>query len=92
MSLKGNIMSMTRELLVENLKSNVLIVNFTKVNGEERKMLCTLHENVLPEPDISENPKKENLDVVSVWDLDNDGWRSFRFDSIIHVRKIEGVL
>ena len=27
-----------------------------------------------------------------VWDLDNNGWRSFRFDSIIHVRKIEGVL
>ena len=35
--------------------------------------------------------KKENLDVLSVWDLDNNGWRSFRLDSVTDYQVVEGV-
>jgi len=77
--------------LVEGLKKNVMRVTFTKVNGEERVMRCTLHDSVLPEQPISGIKKKENQDTLSVWDLDNDGWRSFRLDSIKEMKVIEGV-
>jgi len=77
--------------LVEGLKRNVMRVTFTKVNGDERVMRCTLHDSVLPEQPISEIKKKENQDVLSVWDLDNSGWRSFRLDSIKEMKVVEGV-
>jgi len=80
--------------LVEGLKRNVIKVTFTKVNGEERVMNCTLHQSVLPEKYISEDiiKKKENPDVLSVWDIDKNGWRSFRLDSVKEIKVLEGVL
>ena len=81
-----------RATLVEGLKRNVLTVNFTKVNGEERTMNCTLHESMLPESKDSSSEKKENLDVLAVWDVDIDAWRSFRLDSIKDLKVIEGVI
>lgn len=84
-------MTKKRAILVEGLKRNVMRVTFTKVNGDERVMRCTLHDSVLPEQNISEIKKKENQDVLSVWDLDNSGWRSFRLDSIKEMKVVEGV-
>jgi hypothetical protein len=71
-----------RDVLVEGLKKNLMKVVFTKVNGDERIMHCTLHESILPEPTITKSDKKTNQDTVSVWDIDKGGWRSFRVDSI----------
>jgi len=65
-------------------------VVFTKVNGEERTMLCTLHESVLPEPMVS-STRKVNPDTISVWDTENDDWRSFRIDSIKEAKVIQPV-
>ena len=84
-------MTKKRAILVEGLKRNVMRVTFTKVNGDERVMRCTLHDSVLPEQPISEIKKKENQDVLPVWDLDNSGWRSFRLDSIKEMKVVEGV-
>ena len=83
-------MTKKREVLVEGLKRNLMRVVFTKVNGEERTMLCTLHESVLPEPMLS-STRKVNPDTISVWDIDNNGWRSFRIDSIKEVKVVEAV-
>ncbi|MBT7523773.1 MAG: DUF2693 domain-containing protein [Gammaproteobacteria bacterium] len=80
-----------REILVEGLKNNLVKVVFTKVNGDERTMNCTLHDSVLPEPNITETKKKVNPDTISVWDVDNGGWRSFRLDSIKEFRIVEGM-
>jgi len=74
--------------LVKSLQKNIMNVVFTKVNGEERKMTCTLSEHILPET-TGESKRKENLEVLSVWDIDNDGWRSFRLDSIKDLKVIE---
>ncbi len=83
---------MKRETLVEGLKNNLVKVVFTKVNGDERTMNCTLHDSILPEPIITETEKKVNQDAISVWDTDNDGWRSFRVDSIKEFKIVEGVI
>ena len=77
-----------REALVKSLQKNIMSVVFTKVNGEERTMNCTLNEHLLPET-IGESTKKENLEVLAVWDIDKDSWRSFRLDSIKALTVIE---
>ena len=85
-----------RETLVEGLKNNLIKVRFIKVNGDERVMNCTLHESILPEKPIDGYPstikRKENKDVLSVWDIDSDGWRSFRLDSIKEFKVIKDML
>lgn len=71
---------MTREELVEILQSRVAVVTFTKVNGEKRVMKCTLNSEVLPALKGSNHKRSEK--VLPVWDVENQGWRSFRLDSI----------
>jgi len=76
-----------RDKLLKDLKENVASVIFTKVNGEDREMRCSLMPRLLPpNTDVKyldeEHKKTENLDVIVCWDLMNGGWRSFRIDSV----------
>lgn len=80
---------MTREDLVSALSSNICEVTFTKVNGEQRVMPCTLREDLLPPAKESSKDRKVNEAVISVWVTDADGWRSFRVDSVTDFRIIE---
>jgi hypothetical protein len=76
--------------LQSQLQKEVLEVTFTKVNGEKRIMNCTLMEGILPsnptEEAKKEAKKKVNEDVLSVWDIDSNGWRSFRIKNVTRVR------
>ena len=63
---------MDRYTLKETLFSGIATVTFEKADGSLREMRCTLQPT----------PRKENLDVLAVWDIDAGGWRSFRMDSI----------
>lgn len=75
---------MTNESVKDALHKNIVIVGFTKTNGEARQMRCTLRSDMIPAAPVVEgkSPKKENPDVQAVWDLDKGAWRSFRFDSL----------
>jgi hypothetical protein len=68
------------------------LVTFIKVDGTKRIMKCTLNEQYIPHETNTNNPidfpkkvKKENPDVLAVWDLEKEGWRSFRFDTILEI-------
>ena len=78
---------MKRDTLVKNLQSRAMRITFTKVNGEERIMDCTLQEHMIPETDA--NNRKQNEDVLPVFDINKGGWRSFRLDSIINVEILD---
>lgn len=72
--------------LKTTLKENFVNIRFTKTDGTERKMLCTLKETELPkvEKDIEQKrEKKPNENVLAVWDLEKKAFRSFRLNSII---------
>ena len=73
------------EKLVERLQKEVIQVTFNKVNGEERIMDCTLQESVIPKTDAKN--KKNNDEVLPVWDVNKNEWRSFRFDSVTNLKK-----
>jgi len=76
--------------IIQKLKTSICVVTFTKKNGEERIMSCTLNEEFLPEQvDLEETiqKKKPNPDVLAVWDTDIGEWRSFRWDSVKEFKK-----
>lgn len=58
-------------------------LSFKKKDGETREMLCTLKDELLPKKEANGKEYKKNPDVLAVWDCEKEGWRSFRYDSII---------
>jgi hypothetical protein len=79
---------MTRDEMMTQLKENVCVVEFEKVNGDKRVMTCTLQESVLPpakkdEPITQKKVREVNQEVVSVWDTTAEGWRSFRVENVL---------
>jgi hypothetical protein len=86
----------TRENLLKDLKQSVVEVTFIKVNGDRRIMRCSLDPRFLPPitgqqlSHIDEqHGKEENKDVIAVWDLGVNGWRSFRVDSVQYVQELD---
>ena len=62
-----------------------VMVEFTKKDGTVRNMLCTRDSQLIPAkhtPSSAESKVKENLDVLRVFDLQKQEWRSFRIDSV----------
>jgi len=83
----------TKEQLLELLKKEVVEVTFTKLNGDERKMPCTLIESFLPpakkDDPLTQKKVREISDkVVAVWALESKGFRSFRYDRVSKVEVI----
>ena len=67
------------------LALGIIEVSFTKKDGTERTMKCTLNSQYLPEQkDLEEEIDKRNKsdEVIAVWDIEKEGWRSFRWDSV----------
>lgn len=74
--------------LKEILKMDVVTVTFTKKDGTERVMKCTLDPEQLPPQPVTEGKKerKVNDDVLAVYDVESQGWRSFTIKSIKRVQ------
>lgn len=66
------------------LSTGTLQVTFTKKDGTERIMKCTTDSAFIPEDKqpSGESTIKENTEVVRAFDIENNGWRAFRVDSI----------
>lgn len=73
-----------REWMIGLLKSERVNICFTKVDGTERWLHCTLHPELLPEAEVTEGKsvRQTSTEAQSVWDIDKQAWRSFRWDSI----------
>lgn len=75
-------MTITREDLVDRLKQSVVNVVFTKADGSERTMNCTLKLENIPEDQHPKCVIKSESDQIRVFDTDIDAWRSFNFGSV----------
>lgn len=79
---------MTRTEMIEQLTKGKCRVIFKKVNGEERNMVCTLNEDIVPpakkdDPITQKKVRSVNEEVIPVWDVNKEGWRAFRVDNVI---------
>lgn len=82
---------MIRQDIIEILSNGVHTITFTKVDGTERTMPCTLDPAILPVVELKEEklvPKKLNMDTLRVFVTDIQEWRSFRIENL---KNIEGV-
>lgn len=75
--------SLSRTYMLSKLVANECNVLFTKVDGTERHMRCTLDAFRIPK-----QTEKMVIDLavdcpyLTVWDLDKEEWRRFRVDSV----------
>ena len=82
-----NLYEYLQEDLKKLLHEKTMSVLFTKKDGTQRAMLCTLNPDYLPvvdkqEGDEVKKERKESDTSIRVWDLEKKDWRSFRIDSI----------
>ena len=73
--------------LKDMLKTGPVSVTFTKKDGNERVMECTLKPELLPPVVVTEDavPKRKkavNDSVMAVYDLEMKAWRSFTLRSV----------
>jgi hypothetical protein len=76
---------MGKSEVLELLHNETVDLEFIKKDGSVRVMTATLRADKLPtQIDLEEavQKKAQNPDVMAVFDLINQGWRSFRWDSL----------
>jgi hypothetical protein len=84
-------LEITKDELVEKLLVEEVFVTFTKADGTDRTMLCTKQFSKIPQEfhpktdkvvKLDENGNVIETDLISVWDLEKRGWRSFNFTKV----------
>ena len=77
------------------LKNHNCEITFKKVDGSIRVMPCTLKVESLPsisDPEYalkeSKSPRQENLEVIRVYCLDKQEWRSFKINNLLAIKII----
>lgn len=74
----------TKDNVKSLLNESIYTVTFKKVDGTIRTMRCTLKPEYIPE---ARSPSYEVNDVVTVWDMEENGWRRFIVDNILSMNK-----
>ena len=65
------------------LKEREVNLEFVKKDGSTRKMIATLQESVIPQYEKkTDREKKATIELMSVFDVELQEWRSFKLDSI----------
>ena len=77
---------MNRNEMLNKWHEGVCKVTFTKANGENRVMNCTLKKETLKEvlgdSYTEDTNSRDTEDVVTVLDTDKNAFRRFRVDSV----------
>lgn len=69
------------------LREQKVTIEFEKKDGTLRKMICTLSEKEIPAEKMPKGTGKAKSDeILAVFDVENDGWRSFRWDSMKRIQ------
>jgi hypothetical protein len=85
---------MTREALIDILKNNKVSVDFVKKDGSARTMSCTLREDLVVSYEKKTDkvkPASTDTDLISVWSVEDKGWRSFKMSTVKDIRLQEDV-
>ena len=77
----------TQEDLNKQLRESILVVTFNKLNGDERVLTCTKDFKIIPESHRPKTDKEPPEGNVTVWDINAEGWRSFKYNRVTKVTK-----
>ncbi|UTS52167.1 hypothetical protein [Synechococcus phage BUCT-ZZ01] len=88
-------MAISKETLQNLLRNGIVEVKFTKVDGSTRVMRGTLSQTIIPEEFIPKakpveegavvEVKPEDPELVRLFDVDAQGWRSLKTPKILEV-------
>lgn len=90
-------MAWTKQLIEAALHDGDIVVEFTKADGTIRSMLATrdkrkIPTSKLPTPEMVDDPEflkaMDDPDLVKVFDLEKNDWRSFRPSTVITVSQL----
>ena len=74
---------LTYDSVTDSLRDGIVRLSFVKVkDGQVRNMRATLNEKFIPDAQKPTTEVKKNEETVRVYDLDVEGWRSFRLNSL----------
>lgn len=75
-----------KEVLQTLLRNATATVTFTKKDGTERVMQCTLQEGVaIPHEKKTDRVKEPKEELLPVWDIEAEAWRTVTIPNIIKV-------
>lgn len=76
----------SKESIQNLLRNFVAVVTFTKKDGTERVMKCTLKQDIaIPHERKTERVKEPKDDLLPVWDIDANAWRTITVPNILTV-------
>jgi len=78
-----------KNYLKENLERNILRVTYIKVDGTQKVMDCTLQPEYTANYIRKQPDRKENSEVIAVWSLGDNDWRSLKVINIIEIGVIK---
>lgn len=86
--MQKKLLELKKQGIVEALQLGRVHLQFKKVNGELRNMFGTLKTDYIPEDKIPKESKerKSNEQIVVLFDLEVNDWRSFRTENLIEYR------
>lgn len=74
---------MDKQQLINDLASGPVVVTFTKKDGSERIMPCTINEQIIAVKNPGGSTDYSQYgDTLTVFDLEVNDWRSFRLSSV----------
>ena len=76
-----------RDEMLRDLRESNCNVKFTKVNGEERDMICTLNPDKI-DYELKGKETQPNNKVIRAWDVNKQAFRSFRVENVKYFCKI----
>jgi hypothetical protein len=78
--------NISRMIIIKHLTEGICQVDFTKIDGTNRKLYCTLVSGIIPskyKESIEKTLTQTNdSDIVPVWDITEGKWKSFRISKI----------
>lgn len=81
---------MTKDDILEMLRTESALIEFVKVDGTLRTMTATLNEDAIvhtPSDAMNASNRKKNSGSCSVWDVENNAWKAFRWANL---RSVDG--
>jgi len=74
-----------REQITQYLREGTITVGFTKKDGEDRRMNCTLVNIPSDMQPKGETPERKGT-ALAVFDVDKQGWRSFNLENVFELK------
>lgn len=75
---------------ISALETSICAVTFEKANKEVRRLVCT-RVPALIEYTSKTSGRSDPEDVITVWDIENEGFRRFKPSKVIDFEVIESV-